>query len=83
MAKHQLFCVPGRWEAVAATDGDPGGITPGAEIGMVRGVTDVLNRNVFDIVYVPRPAGFGPIPGGGEELPEALRNPQIGSRSRS
>lgn len=32
MAKHKLFCVPGTWEAVAAANGDPGGITRGAEI---------------------------------------------------
>ena len=38
MAKHKLFCVPGTWEAVAAADGGPGGITPGAEIGMLRGI---------------------------------------------
>ena len=75
MAKHKLFCVPGTWEAVAAADGDPGGITPGAEIGMLRGITDFLNRNVFDIVYVNYPASFGPIPGGGEDLLEALGNP--------
>ena len=75
MAKHKLFCVPGTWEAVAAADGDPGGITPGAEIGMLRGITDLLNRNVFDIVYVNYPASFGPIPGGGEDLLAALGNP--------
>ena len=72
MAKHKLFCVPGTWEAVAAADGNPGGITPGAEIGMLRGVTDLLNRDVFDVVYVNYPASFGPIPGGGEDLLEAL-----------
>lgn len=44
MAKHKLFCVPGTWEAAAAADGNPGGITPDAEIGMLRGVTDLLNR---------------------------------------
>ena len=27
MAKHKLFCVPGTWEAVAAANGNPGGIT--------------------------------------------------------
>lgn len=75
MAKHKLFCVPGTWEAVAAANGDPGGITPGAEIGMLKGITDFLNRNVFDIVYVNYPASFGPIPGGGEDLLEALGNP--------
>jgi len=47
MAKHKLFCVPGTWEAVAAANGDPGGITPGAEIGLLRGITDFLNRNVL------------------------------------
>ena len=75
MARHKLFCVPGTWEAVAAANGDPGGITPGAEIGMLKGITDFLNRNVFDIVYVNYPASFGPIPGGGEDLLEALGNP--------
>lgn len=75
MAKHKLFCVPGTWEAVAAADGDPGGITPGAEIGMLKGITDVLNRSVFDIVYVNYPASFGPIAGGGQEVLDALGNP--------
>jgi hypothetical protein len=45
MAKHKLFCVPGTWEAVAPANGNPGGITPAAEIGMLRGVTDLLNRS--------------------------------------
>jgi hypothetical protein len=39
MAKHKLFRVPGTWEAVAAANGNPGGITPGAEIG---GVWDII-----------------------------------------
>ena len=52
MAIHTLLVVPGTWEAVAAADGDPGGVTPGAEIGMLRGVTDFLNRTDFDVVYV-------------------------------
>jgi hypothetical protein len=67
--------VPGTWEAVAAADGDPGGVTPGAKIGMLRGVTDFLNRTVFDVVYVNYPASFGPIPGGGQDLLDALGNP--------
>jgi hypothetical protein len=29
MAKHKLFCVPGTWEAVAAANGNLGGIIPG------------------------------------------------------
>jgi hypothetical protein len=49
MAKHKLFCVPGTWEAVAAANGNPGGITPGAEIGMLRGVTDLLNMGVAEV----------------------------------
>ena len=47
---------------MAAADGDPGGVTPGAEIGMLRGVTDFLNRTVFDVVYVNYTASFGPFP---------------------
>lgn len=73
-----LFCVPGTWEAVAAADDDPGGITPDPEIGMLRGVTDLLNRNVFDVVYVNYPASFGPIPGGGEDLLEPLGDHKYG-----
>ena len=42
---------------------------------MLKGITDFLNRNVFDIVYVNYPASFGPIPGGGEDLLEALGIP--------
>ena len=41
----------------------------------VARITDFLNRNVFDIVYVNYPASFGPIPGGGEDLLAALGNP--------
>ena len=66
---------------MAAADGDPGGVTPGAEIGMLRGVTDFLNRTVFDVVYVNYPASFGPIPGGGQDLLDALGNPSY-ERSR-
>ncbi|WP_102142579.1 PE-PPE domain-containing protein [Mycobacterium hubeiense] len=73
MARHRLFCVPGTWEAVAAANGGP--ITPAAEIGMLKGITDVLDRTVFDIVYVNYPASFGPIPGGGQDLLDALGNP--------
>ncbi|TQF73403.1 PE-PPE domain-containing protein [Rhodococcus spelaei] len=74
-AKHTLFVVPGTWEAVAAADGNSGGVTPSAEIGMLRGVTDLLNRTVFDVVYVNYPASFGPIPGGGERVLAALGDP--------
>lgn len=74
-AKHKLFVVPGTWEAVAAANGNPNGITPGAEIGMLRGVTDFLDRSVFDVVYVNYPESFGPIPGGGEALLAALGDP--------
>ena len=66
---------------MAAADGDPGGVTPDAEIGMLRGVTDFLNRTVFDVVYVNYPASFGPIPGGGQDLLDALGNPSY-ERSR-
>lgn len=75
MARHTLFCVPGTWEAVAAADRMPGAMTPTAEIGMLKGVTDLLDRRVFDVVYVKYPASFGPVPGGGQSLLEALGNP--------
>lgn len=74
--KHKLFCVPGTWEAVAAANANPGGtITPSAEIGMLTGITAVLDRRWFDVVYVNYPASFGPVPGGGESLLAALGRP--------
>ncbi|ATL70006.1 alpha/beta hydrolase family protein [Nocardia terpenica] len=74
MAQHTLFCVPGTWEAVAAAD-KLGRIEPGTEIGMLTGVTDLLDRRVFDVVYVNYPGSFGPVPGGGEGLLAALGQP--------
>ncbi|MFF0493403.1 hypothetical protein ACFYTQ_30640 [Nocardia sp. NPDC004068] len=74
MAQHKLFCVPGTWEAVAAAE-RIGRIEPGTEIGMLTGVTDLLDRTVFDVVYVNYPASFGPVPGGGESLLDALGHP--------
>ncbi|MCM6776317.1 PE-PPE domain-containing protein [Nocardia sp. CDC159] len=74
MAQHKLFCVPGTWEAVAAAE-RLGRIEPGSEIGMLTGVTDLLDHTVFDVVYVNYPASFGPIPGGGEGVLAALGRP--------
>ncbi len=74
MAQHKLFCIPGTWEAVAAAE-RLGRIEPGSEIGMLTGVTDLLDRSVFDVVYVNYPASFGPIPGGGESVLDALGHP--------
>jgi hypothetical protein len=42
MAKHKLFCPPGTWEAAAAANGYPGGITPGPEIGEHQGSFGLL-----------------------------------------
>ncbi|MBF6326938.1 PE-PPE domain-containing protein [Nocardia transvalensis] len=74
MAQHKLFCIPGTWEAVAAAERH-GGIDPGTEIGMLTGVTDLLDRAVFDVVYVNYPASFGPVPCGGASLLNALGRP--------
>jgi hypothetical protein len=48
MAKHTLFCVPGTSEVVDAADSRPE-ITPAAEVGMLTGVTNLLDRRAFDI----------------------------------
>jgi hypothetical protein len=74
MAKHKLFCVPGTWEVVEAANSRPE-ITPDAEVGMLTGITNVLDRRVFDIVYVNYPASFGPIPGPGQNVLDALGDP--------
>ncbi|MFI5777561.1 hypothetical protein [Nocardia sp. NPDC051570] len=74
MAQHKLFCIPGTWEAVAAAE-RLGRIEPGSEIGMLTGVTDLLDRTIFDVVYVNYPASVGPIPGGGESVLDALGHP--------
>jgi hypothetical protein len=67
MAKHRLFCVPGTWEVVEAANSRPE-ITPAAEVGMLTGVTNLLDRRVFDILYVNYPASLGPIPGPGRNV---------------
>ncbi|HET6732997.1 hypothetical protein [Mycobacterium sp.] len=74
MAKHKLFCVPGTWEVVEAAD-NRAEITPTAEVGMLTGITNLLDRRVFDVVYVDYPASFGPIPGPGQNLLDALGDP--------
>jgi hypothetical protein len=75
MAKHKLFAIPGTWEAVAAANGNPAGITPNEPVGVLTGITDQLNTMVFDVQYVNYPESFGPVPGGGESLLAALGNP--------
>ncbi|MFD3427307.1 LysM peptidoglycan-binding domain-containing protein [Nocardia fluminea] len=75
LAKHTLFCVPGTWEAVAAANGNPGGISPSDPIGMLTGITNALDPQWFDIEYVNYPASFGPVPGGGDALLDALGRP--------
>ncbi|WP_024799585.1 hypothetical protein [Nocardia sp. BMG51109] len=74
MAQHRLFCIPGTWEAVTTAE-EFGRIEPRTEIGMLTGVTDLLDRRVFDVVYLNYPAGFGPLTGGGEGLLELLGQP--------
>lgn len=64
MARHTLYALPGTWEAVAhAQAGHPTG--PGTPVGLLTGITNHLDPNIFDVVYVNYPASFGPISGGG------------------
>ncbi|WP_280382258.1 hypothetical protein [Nocardia wallacei] len=74
MAQHKLFCIPGTWEAVTAAE-EFGRIEPRTEIGMLTGVTDLLDRRVFDVVYLNYPGSAGPVSGGGDGLLEALGHP--------
>ncbi|MBB5911990.1 hypothetical protein BJY24_000857 [Nocardia transvalensis] len=74
MAQHKLFCIPGTWEAVTAAE-EFGRIEPRTEIGMLTGVTDLLDRRVFEVVYLNYPSNFGPVAGGGDSLLDTLGRP--------
>ncbi|WNO26679.1 lysin B [Gordonia phage Rahul] len=68
MAPKTLFVVPGTWELTP-------GITYNTPVGMLKGVTDRINRNIFDVVFVNYPARFGPIAGNGEPPLSQLGSP--------
>ncbi|QBZ73178.1 endolysin [Gordonia phage EricDab] len=68
MAKKTIYAVPGTWEI------GPGHY-PSTPIGMMKGVTDLLNRSIFDVQHVNYPARFGPIAGNGEPPLSQLGNP--------
>ncbi|BCK53819.1 hypothetical protein [Nocardia wallacei] len=74
MAQHKLFCVPGTWEAVTAAE-EFGRIEPRTEIGMLTGVTDLLDRRVFEVVYLNYSIALGPLAGGGDALLDVLGQP--------
>lgn len=68
MAKTTIYAVPGTWEI------GPGHY-PATPIGMLKGVTDLLNRNTFDVQHVNYPARFGPIANNGEPPLSQLGSP--------
>ncbi len=68
MASKTIFAVPGTWEI------GPGNY-PATPVGMIKGVTDRLNRNTFDVQHVNYPARFGPIANNGEPPLSQLGSP--------
>lgn len=68
MAKKCIYAVPGTWEI------GPGNY-PATPVGMIKGVTDRLNRNIFDVQHVNYPARFGPIANNGEPPLSQLGSP--------
>lgn len=68
MAKKTIYAIPGTWEI------GPGNY-PATPIGMMKTVTDRLNRNIFDVQHVNYPARFGPIANNGEPPLSQLGSP--------
>lgn len=68
MANKTLFAIPGTWEIGV-------GNFPDTPIGMMKGVTDLINRTTFDVQHVNYPASFGPIAGNGQPPLSQLGNP--------
>ncbi|MFW0790108.1 PE-PPE domain-containing protein [Gordonia sp. CPCC 205333] len=68
MAPKTIFAVPGTWEI------GPGNY-PNTPIGMMKKLTDLLNRSVFDVQHVNYPARFGPIAANGEPPLSQLGSP--------
>lgn len=68
MANKTIYAIPGTWEI------GPGNY-PDSPIGMLKGVTDLLNRSIFDVQHVNYPARFGPIANNGEPPLSQLGSP--------
>lgn len=68
MASKTLFAIPGTWEI------GPGNY-PDTPVGMIKRVTDLIDRRVFDVQHVNYPARFGPIAGNGEPPLSQLGSP--------
>lgn len=64
MARHTLYVLPGTWEAVAAAEAGQT-VGPGTPVGLLTGITNHLDPNIFEVIYVNYPGSFGPISGGG------------------
>ncbi|MEC4838799.1 PE-PPE domain-containing protein [Mycobacteroides chelonae] len=68
MAKHTAYIVPGTWEI------GPGHY-PSTPIGMLKGVSDRLDRDIWAVQHVNYPARFGPIAQNGEPPLSQLGSP--------
>lgn len=68
MAKHTAYIVPGTWEI------GPGNF-PNTPIGMLKGVSDRLDRNIWAVQHVNYPASFGPIAQNGQPPLSQLGSP--------
>lgn len=68
MAPKTLFFIPGTWEIQA-------GNTHNTPIGMLKGISNLINTANFDIVYVNYPASFGPIANNGQPPLSQLGSP--------
>ncbi|MGB3604243.1 MAG: PE-PPE domain-containing protein [Gordonia sp. (in: high G+C Gram-positive bacteria)] len=68
MARHTAYIVPGTWEI------GPGNF-PNTPIGMLKGVSDRLDRNIWDVQHVNYPASFGPIANNGQPPLSQLGSP--------
>ncbi|AKJ72264.1 PE-PPE domain-containing protein [Gordonia malaquae] len=68
MAKHTAYIIPGTWEI------GPGHY-PNTPIGMLKGVSDRLNRTIWNVQHVNYPARFGPIANNGEPPLSQLGSP--------
>lgn len=68
MARHTAYIVPGTWEI------GPGNY-PSTPIGMLKGVSDKLDRNIWDVQHVNYPASFGPIANNGQPPLSQLGSP--------
>ncbi|GAA1089842.1 PE-PPE domain-containing protein [Tsukamurella strandjordii] len=71
---HLAIAVPGTWEGDIAWNS---GVIPGPRkaVGLLKLVTDNLNRATWDVIYCNYPGSFGPVAGGGTPPFDAITRP--------